>query len=168
MENSTAPEKRKWRLNLFDVIFIAVVVIAAVIIILRPGNSAGGVVSSGALQTVVYTIELTEMFGDTADLIKPGDSLVDKIERRAMGTVVSVDIISPARKLQKNDLTGGRVISEVPGRKDAVITVTADATVTDSQISIGGFIVRAGAFVSVNGPLYNGSGYIIDIERGEG
>jgi len=162
MEDST--KKTRWRLNLFDIIFIAVIAIAAFLVISYPVGS-GGIISPGTQETVVYTVEFQGMVGDTAELIRPGDALVDKIEKRPMGTVVSVETM-PSRISQKDYVSGDRIIAVVPYLTDAVITVTAEATVTDSQISIGGFIVRAGARASVNGPLYHGNGFIIDIERG--
>jgi hypothetical protein len=40
--------------------------------------------------------------------------------------------------------------------------------VTESQITVnGGYIVRVGTWISVNGPLYSGNGYIIDMVRGD-
>ena len=167
MEEKTVPEKIKWRLNLFDIIFIVIVLLAALIVINYSGRSGGSVISSGAQGTVTYTIELNDMYGDTAYLIQTGDELVDKVEKRNMGTVVSVDVI-PAKRLEKNDITGDRVISDYLGRSNAIVIIKAEATVTENQISIpGGFIVRAGVRVSVNGPLYHATGYIIDVERSD-
>ena len=164
MENT--PKKRRFRLNLFDVIFIAVVVIAAFLVLRLSGggDGVGGIISSSTQEPVVYTIMLQEMYGDTARLIQPGDELVDKIENRLMGTVVSVEV-TPAIATRSDSVSGVRINSLTPGHYDATIVVEATATVTDNQISIGGFTVRAGTWISVNGPLYNGNGFIIDIER---
>ena len=167
MDNSSGAQRKKWRVNLFDIVFIVIVLVAAWFIIRYLGSSGSSVALSGANETVVYTIELTEMYGDTAYLIQPGDALVDHVEKRHMGTVLSVEVM-PAMRLEKNSLTGERIITEFPGRLNAVVVVKADAIITDSQISVpGGFIVRVGVRVSLNGPRYHGNGYIIDIERGE-
>lgn len=167
-QSGAAQKKSKWRLNLFDIVFIAcVIVIAAFVIVYsNQSESSAGIISAGTQQTVIYTVEFTGMIADTATLIHPGDSLVDKIEQRAIGTVVSVQL-KPATRSQKNSLTGERIIAEVNGETDAVVVVSAQASVTDNQISVNGFAVRVGLRVSINGPLYNGSGYIIDIERGD-
>ena len=167
MDNSSGSERKKWRVNLFDIVFIVIVLVAAVFVIRYLGSSGTGGAISGASETVVYTMELTEMFGDSAYLIQPGDALVDHVEKRHMGTVVSVDV-RPSTRLEKNTLTGERIITEFPGRLDATVVVKADAIITDSQISVpGGFIVRVGVRVSANGPRYHGNGYIIDIERSD-
>jgi len=168
MENT--PEKKKtikWRLNLFDVIFIICAIIVAGLILVFSNRSGGGIIAPAASQEmVVYTMEFQEMLPGTAELIQPGDTLIDKIERRFLGTVVSVELM-PSRRSEKNLLTGDRIIVNVPERTDAIVVVTAQAAVTDSHINVGGYIVRAGTRISVNGPLYNGVGFIIDIERGD-
>ena len=167
MEKSSGQGNRKWRLNFFDVIFIICVLIIAVVVILYSSRSDGGsgIVFSGTRGTVVYRVELKGLIEDTAYLIKPGDSLVDKVEKRPMGTVVSVEV-NPSTASNKSYITGERIITDVPDRKDAVLLVTSEATITENQISVpGGFVVRVGTWVSVNGPLYNCAGYIIDMER---
>lgn len=164
------PEKRKikWRLNLFDVIVILCALVAAVLIINYASRSGGGasIIPAGTQETVTYVLELHGMRFGTADLIRPGDSLIDKVEKRALGTVVSVER-RPAMMLENDRTTGDRVISEVPGRIDAIITVSAQATITDSQVSVDGFALRVGARVSVNGPVYNGAGFIAFVERSD-
>ena len=167
MEDKATPEKRKWRPNLFDIIFIVIILVIAWFVVSNLRSPSGGVFIAAATEPVTFTVELNDMFGDSAFLVKPGDALVDYIERRNMGTVVSV-IVEPSVRLEKNDLTGARVISDYPGRFTAIITVRADATVTDTHITIpGGFIVRVGTRVTVTGPLYNGSGYITHLERSD-
>lgn len=168
MENNPEKKKLKWRLNLFDIIFISCAVIVAVVILIYSSRSAGkaGIVSPGTVETVLYTVELQGMVNEAAALIKPGDSLVDKVEQRAIGTVVSVDL-RPAQISQKDMVSGDRIISEVPLRTDAVIVISAQATTTDTQISVNGYNIRVGLVVSINGPLYNGGGFIIDIDRGD-
>ena len=168
MENK--PEKRriKWRLNLFDVIFITCALIAAVLIINYATRSSGGVslVQTGSMETVNYTIELQGMRFGTAELVAPGDSIIDRTERRSIGTVVSVEL-RPSFVIQKNYITGERFLAEVPDRTDAIITVRAQAMVTDSQISVDGFALRVGARVSATGPTYHSVGFISHIERSE-
>jgi hypothetical protein len=167
--NETKVGKIKWRLNMFDIIFIACALIAAVAIVVYSNRSGGrvAIIPAGTQETITYTVELQEMLSDAAGMIKPGDELIDKIEKRPMGTVVAVTL-EPSTRSSRNTITGERIITDFPGRTTAVITVQAEATVTESQISIGRFVVRIGTRVSVNGPLYYGNGYITDMERSDG
>jgi len=166
MENNPKPGKMKMRLNVFDIVIIVCAIIAAVLIINYRGRSDSGasIIPAGAQETITYTLELQGMRYGSAELIRVGDTLIDNVERRALGTIVSFEL-QPAMMLQSSLVTGDRVIVEVPERIDAILTVSALATVTDSQISADGFPLRVGARVSVNGPLYNGTGFIAYVER---
>ena len=157
-------KKKRWRLNLFDIIFIACALIVAAVILIYSNGSISGIIKRSTIEDVTYTIELQGMLGDTAYYIKPGDELVDRVEKRPLGKVVSVTH-KQSTTTSFNNITGEREIKDVLERLDAVIVMTAEATVTESKISIGGFDVRIGTWVSVNGPLYSGVGFIIDMER---
>ena len=165
MEN----EKRikKWRPNFFDIMIVAVVIaaVAGALLILRgTGDRGGGLLFAGQQEIVYYTIELQQMRGDAGERISPGDALIDRVENRPLGTVVSVEL-RPSQRLSKNLVTGDLIVAVIPDRIDAIIVVRANATVTDHQISIGRFILRVGGRVSVLGPLYSGGGFVIDIDR---
>ena len=159
------PAKRRWRLNVFDVIII-IVVIAAGFFVLRAARSGGsGIASSGKTVTLHYTIELNSLGFDSASLIKPGDVLVDRVEKHTLGTVESV-AVKQYQMSQKNQVTGDYVMSDVPGRETAVIEITSDALETDRDFTVGGgFAVKCGRVVSVTGPGYSGSGFITGIAR---
>ena len=167
MENNTT--KVKWRPNFFDIIIVACIIgvgLLAFMILRGTGDAGGGVIFAGRQETVYYTIELHAMRAESGLRIAPGDALVDRIENRPLGTVVSVEL-HPAQMLTKNWYTGDFVLSVIPDRTDAVILVRATATITDHQINIGRFVLRTGTRVSVLGPLFSGGGFVTDIERGE-
>ena len=168
MENNPKPGKMKLRLNVFDIVIIVCAIIAAVLIINYSSRSDSGasIIPAGSQETLTYTLELHGMRYGSAELIQVGDTLIDNVERRALGTIVSFEL-QPARMLQSSVTTGDRVIVEVPERIDAILTVRALATVTDSQISVDGFALRVGARASVNGPSYNGTGFVAYVERSD-
>jgi hypothetical protein len=167
--NNMSEKKTKWRPNFFDIVIVAVLAAVAVLlftIIRGTGDTGGGILFAGAQEPVYYTVELQSMRGDSGELIEPGDSLIDRVENRPLGTVVSVEL-RPAQMLSRDLNTGDFIISEIPERTDAVIVVRAMATITDTQINIGRFTLRAGTRVSVLGPMYHGTGFVVDIERGD-
>ena len=165
MEDKAMPDKRKWKPNLFDIVFIVIVLAAAwfIIGIFRPSGSSEA--SSSTTQTVTYTVEFSDMYYEGAYRIAPGDVLIDNVENRLLGTVVSVELV-PSTKLERNAMTGERIITEYPGRLTAITTIAAEATVTEDQITLtSGFIIRVGTRVSANGPLYYAVGFIVNMER---
>ena len=162
-----APEKRKLRPNLFDIIFIACIVVVAVIVVRLSGSDGVTFTApAGEQRTVTYTIIFERMIVNAALLVSYGDELIDRVENRPMGRIVSVDI-QPARTFQPDLNTGNLYLREVPERNDVFVVVEAPAVFTESQISLvdGGFVIRAGVSVSISGPGYNAMGFIVDIER---
>jgi hypothetical protein len=168
VDSNPAPKKIKWRLNLFDIVFIVLLLVAAGFILnyLNSLDSRSSILPSGTQETVIYTIEFRAMMPEAAVLIQPGDELVDRIEKRSVGTVVSVELV-PATVLQKSSITGERIITEIPNRFDAIVVIEALANVTESQISVDGFTIRYGVSIFFSGPQYGSSGFIVNIERAD-
>jgi hypothetical protein len=157
----------KLRLNVFDAVIIGAAVVVAVIF-LRLGR-AGGVepLSSGKQITVYYMLELTNVPEGLASRIKPGDSVTEVVEKRAIGTVISVEE-ETYKVISKDTLTGEYFQTEVPERYTANVLIEASAQETDESIVVdGGFFVRNGLPVSARGPGYAGSGHIINVIREE-
>ena len=169
MEN----KKIRWKLNLFDllVILLALAVAAGIVWMRYQQNraaqaaqDAGG--ASGGSAVVRYVVELDEMSLQAAEMVAPGDALVERTRKQAMGTVESVEV-ALTRTLTKDQTTGNYHFVEIPERYTATMVVTDTATVSDSSIvSSGGLEIRAGTSVRVFGPGYYGSGYIVSVERG--
>ena len=156
-------KKLKWSLNFFDLVIIAVAVVACFIII-RMAGSGNVIAPSGETKTVRYTVELSTMLDDVADMIKPGDALIDKIEKRPVGTVVSVEV-TPAYVSAQSSVTGDYIITEIPEHKSAIVVLEAVCNVSDFEISTSVFAIRTGTKISFTGPGYSGSGFIIEIAR---
>lgn len=152
-------------INLFDIVVLALAGIMLAVLLFVGKDT--GAVDAAPTETFTcrYTIELNYMNNGTAGLIEVGDSLMDKVKKYNMGTVVSVEV-GPTL-VQVTDSENGRlVIAEVPDVQTATIVLEGTATESDTQILVdGGFLVRRGQRVSVNGPGYWGTGYIIDVER---
>ena len=152
-------------INLFDIVVLALAgVLLAVLLLVGRGTGAVDA-SPSATFTCRYTIELTHMENGTAELVAPGDTLMDKVKKYNMGTVISVEV-GPTLEQVTDAETGRKVIAQVPDAATATIVLEAAATESETQILVdGGFLVRRGLSVSVNGPGFWGSGYIIGVER---
>lgn len=162
----------KWKLNLFDLLVLAIALVAVVAVVflryqqqrqqqLAQANAA----QSGAV-TVRYTIELTEMPLQAAQLIQPGDALTERTRKESLGTVESVKVALSQNQV-KDQNTGNYYFSEIPGRYTATIVVTSPAVEGDKAIvTDGNMEIRAGTNIRVYGPGYYGAGYIISVDRG--
>ena len=152
--------------NLFDIIVILMIIALIAVLFFAKRANAPTDAPQGSSGKVIYTLELNGMQNGSAELVKPGDKLTDKIKKYDMGTVVSVEVKKATLQVEDYE-NGGIIDSEVSGLQTAVIVVESPCTETDSQIKTdGGFVVRVGTQASVHGPGYAGSGYIVGIERG--
>lgn len=161
-----AKKKFKLKINVLDVIIIALVIVAG-FVLLKLGNADGGgaaVLSSGTPVTVRYNLELSNLTPGTGSLIKPGDSLMEVTEKRSIGKVISVEI-EPYRVTSKDMYTGNFILTEVPDRETAQVVVELAANDTGSEIDASGFVLRAGENLPVTGPGYSGAGLVTSIER---
>ncbi|MDR1299978.1 MAG: DUF4330 domain-containing protein [Oscillospiraceae bacterium] len=168
--NNTGGQRRKikWQLNIFDVAIIVGAAVAAYLF-LQLGRSAGvEILSAGTPTTVRYTVEILGLPEGFTEQIKPGDAIMEIVEKRSVGTVVSVET-EPFVMSSKNYITGEYIDAVVPERYTGNLLIESPAMETDETIVVGGgFAVRNGARMSIMGPGYAGAGYIINVERGEG
>ena len=168
MENETSknqPEKRRWKVNFFDIIIIVIVIaLAGGYVVYKTHNSSSG---GTQMRDVTYTVEITDIDESTMGMINEGDSLIDKVKKYQIGTVQSVKFY-PCVKGVADKENNQYVYSEVPGRYSAAITVKVQCVDNGATLTAdGGFPVRVGHETSILGPGYAGSGYIISIERGD-
>lgn len=164
----------KWKLNLFDIILLAVVLAAAAGLLAwkfvgsnqTTVDPDSGVTVPKGTQTVRYVVELEQLHEQTANMVAEGDEIYERTKKERMGIVQSVEV-APARTLTKNELEGTFQFAEVPERYNVTMEITAQAVENDSGIVLeSGLEVRAGTSVRVLGPGYYGAGYILSVERG--
>lgn len=164
MENNQG--KPRWKLNIFDIIIIAVVIIAAVVLLYLwrfSGNSSTG----AATIPIHYTIELNGMLGGTSEKISEGDTIMDSTKKFIMGTVVSVTP-GPATTPVVNRETGDILDSVMPDKEAVLIELVCNCASTESQITAeSGYVIRIGGEVTAAGPGYAGKGFVVAIERGD-
>ncbi|UOO38589.1 DUF4330 family protein [Oscillospiraceae bacterium CM] len=165
MDNKT--KKTRWRLNVFDIVIIAVVLIAAAALLYFWRASGKSTTATTGTRQIHYTIELSDMLDTATAKIQPGDTMLDSTKKFIMGTVVSVTM-GPTVTPEKNLNTGDTVLSEVPGKVTATITLVTDCSVSESEIkAASGYLIRVGEEVAAAGPGYAGKGYIVAFERGD-
>jgi hypothetical protein len=154
-------------LNVFDIVVIIIAIALAAILFIYESGGTETVTTETKTRTITYTIELTGMQNGSAELVSVGDTLVDKIKKYDIGVVTSVDVSNTVRQTQ-DLVNGGTHDAEMTTLETAVIELEAECTETDTQITVaGGYIIRVGLPVTVKGPGYYGTGYIIAVDRGE-
>lgn len=152
--------KRKFRLNIFDIVIVLIVAVIAVGLYVFTHRET--VVETKKL---IYTIELRNVPEGFTNLVKEGDELTDGVKNYNMGKVLSAE--RQDFKLLSNDYNTNTILdSVVPEKETCVIRVEADVTETAMDYKVNGnFLVKAGIEINVHGPGYAGNGYILSIDR---
>ena len=172
MDTNQTRKRPGWLPNFFDLAIIAVVILAAVLFLWWRGAIGGtggsgdqNQISSGN-RTLRYTIELSQMYGDSANLIQVGDKIVDGVRKYEMGTVVSVEVGDSITYVHDMEHASYRPVV-FPGYQTATLVLEAECSETDTELTVGGgYLIRCGTAIQVRGPGYAGSGTILSIERG--
>ncbi len=162
MKDENKPKKRSV-FNLFDiVVLLVIVVLAAVLIMIRSGGAEQVFAEP---QPIHYTLELTSLINGSGSDIKVGDQLMDRIAKYDIGVVEEVEV-TPMRNLVSDLENGTLVLREVPDHENVYVTLSADAIITDTEITVStGYIIRVGSSVSVSGPGYQAAGTIVAIRE---
>ena len=113
-------------------------------------------------------MEVQESTLDVLDLVKEGDTVT--LSGKSEATLKDVSF-SPAERLVLDATTGEYKNSLVPERYDIYVTVTASASETDKDISVGNVPVKVGTRMSLEGRGYSINGAVLDMtlynENGE-
>lgn len=163
MENKSG---RRISFNFFDIIIIVLVIaLAAGFIWFQKRDSSSG--DAAGMQKVQYQVEITNLTADMSELIKAGDTIVDKIKKQEMGKVVTAEVY-PMKKAAVNMQTGDTLYSDLPDEYSALITLETECRDTGSALaSDSGYQVRVGTDVSILGPGYGGGGFVVNVMRGD-
>lgn len=159
-------DKKKGRslFNVFDIVLIVIAVALAAVIFLSRGSSSALTLEPRSV-TVHYTVEIRELDQDFRDVVAPGDAVMDRIKKYNIGTVESVSYGEAVRSVEDFE-AGIKRLAPVPGCLRMDIAITAQATVSDSAITVdGGYDVRVGAEANIATPGFSGTGVIIAVER---
>lgn len=160
-------EPRVKKINLLDAVIIIVVIIACLFGYKYISNQQTEVIS-GKLNKIEYVVRTMESVPEAFNMIEEGTSIYDSLKNYEIGTVTKKELV-PTEKYEINLSDGTYEKTELPieNTADIMITIEANASISDQNISIGDYIIKVGKEVFVKGRGYAGKGYIVSIERVE-
>lgn len=160
------PNKFRLRLNLFDGIVLILALAAAAVLLwsaLKP--SAAPAEDAGAASSIRYTVLFQRWLEGTSTAIHEGDRLTDSIRNYDIGRVVSAQA-HPAQAIRLDNNSRSYVLATMDGYEDVHVVVEAPCVITEESVTVGGgYPVRVGASVFIQGDGYLATGFIIAMER---
>lgn len=150
------------KINVLDIFIILIVVIACIL-----GYSfikKDEVVINDNIQKVVYKIRTNESLPQMYEMIEENTTLYDSLKNYNIGTIISKEYEKTTR-YGVNQEERKVVPTIVDDKIDVILTVEANATVTDKKITVGDYELKVGNEAYIRGKGYAAAGYIISIER---
>ena len=161
MENNETA-KRKFKINLVDIIVFVVAIAAVVAVALWkiPLNN----ISNPNSKDFTFVVQLS-MTKDAYKNVKIGDTVYESNKKLELGKITDV-AVAPETSIFFDYETSQAVTSELELTEYVVITVEAKCSETDSAIkTMSDYVVLAGNRIDMRGSNFAGSGHIFHVYR---
>ena len=112
---------------------------------------------------MAYTVLLADMPLDMADMPRVGGAVYNSNNGSYLGTLAEVRC-EPAKDCKYNSSLGAYVEVRNPERYDVYVTVTAEGYETDSDVVIGGCVIKVGDELNIKGKGYAGIGFVSGLD----
>lgn len=133
-------EKKRYKLNVIDIIIVVLVICVAVFAVLK--FSDGGTGAAVPQEKVIIRYYLSEAADYVIDAAKVGDPVYDGSSERDMGVVTAIELGEPQGYLNPEDPSSGFVRRE--GHHSILLTTEAYGTWTDHGVVVDGTIYAPG------------------------
>ena len=150
---------KKGRFTFVDIFIVLMVVVVAAVgyLILKPGSA-----QKADTKTVKFTVLATEQDEGVSKLIGEGDDVIISFAEDVHANVVNA-YEEERKDYYFNAFSGKYIKGKVDNKSDVYVELTADAVVSDTEISVDGLAVRVGDWMPVRGKGYVVTGYVIDV-----
>lgn len=166
MDTKQQKQQKKFslQLNLFDTI-ILVIALAVGGFLLWYYLGAEENRATSKSYTMQYTILMNNMREGSGDLVREGSDIHDVVKKYHIGNVVSKEI-TPATEQQLDHENRTYRTATVEGFEDVYVVMEAQITDLGAEfITDGGFTIRVGEAVFLQGEGYMAAGHIVEINR---
>lgn len=166
MENNTnRTEKKKGRFNVIDVLVIVILLLVAFVtawildpIGLFPNDTQRDM-------SIRYTVEMSEIDDELAELIATGDGVTDQVSGKRIGTVALVER-TQAYVWEYSEAEGTMVKKSISGKSDLIITIESECVYEYGKgYSVNGVQIAYGTPISLRSQSFSGSGYCVSFDE---
>ncbi|HYE09670.1 MAG TPA: DUF4330 domain-containing protein [Patescibacteria group bacterium] len=112
---------------------------------------------------VVYQVELKGVDQNFVNAITKGDPLRESVKGNNLGSVAEKAYVA-ASNINTDFLNGKYVDVSVPDKLDVILSISAEAEVSERNITVGGLEIKIGQKIFVKGKGYAKDGYILNID----
>lgn len=150
------------KLNLFDIIVIAIVLLCIIFMVIKflPQGSDSNITEQN--NKFSYVVRVEGISNTSADMIKVGDELFDKVSNSKIGTITNLKI-EPAVGVMEG-MDGTIIQAEMPNKIDVDITVETEGKMQNGEYVANGLIrILVGQTKQVKTKYWMASGFITSV-----
>ncbi len=152
------------KIPIFDVILVLVIIIAAIVVgKVFMSSKTGQTVSNSKVNTIRYTVEFQNISAMVEGVADVGEKVRDIETSTEIGTVISAQS-KPYTVTTPHLVTGEAVTTIQNDRQNIEVIIEANATVSDTGISVNGIRFGVGRTVGISMTSLSGSAIVRNIE----
>lgn len=159
-----AKEKRAWRFTALDLIILLAIAAVIVFAFYFFGSFRQNRGSAETIVNIEYTIEIKRIKDIYVGNIRVGDTVIDSVTKKGIGTITAVENTPMIEYLLNTD-EGIVEEKEYPGYSTMLITISSPATRTEKGYTINSYRVAIGGMHYLQLPKFQGSGYCIGVQE---
>lgn len=150
------------KLNLLDIIIILLLILCVAFAVYKFIPKSNVTTGEEQSNTFSYTIRVEGISNTSADMLKVGDNIYDKVTNTQIGTITDLKI-EPAMGIFES--ADGKIIkAEMPGKIDVDITVETDGKVQNGEYIANGLIrILVGQTKEVKTKYWMASGFVTQV-----
>ena len=150
------------KLNLFDIIVIAIVLLCIIFMVIKfwPQNSDSNITEQN--NKFSYVVRVEGISATSADMIKVGDELFDKVSNSKIGIITNLKV-EPAVGVIEG-IEGTIIQAEMPNKIDVDITVETEGKMQNGEYVANGLIrILVGQTKQVKTKYWMASGFVTEV-----
>lgn len=151
------------KVSIIDVLILVVVIAAVGFVYIFFVKGETQIQTSSDTQTVRYIAEIRDVNKALTEMPKVGEEVYNSSKNFYIGKVVAVEA-QPNLEVKENTVDGSHDLFEQEDRYRVLITIEAEAAISDRYILVGSQYVRVGEKLPIKGKGYAGLSYIVAVE----
>ena len=156
------------KLNFLDIIIILVILVFIGIFMITNMNSGDeGAIATGNNNVntkFIYTISVDGLSDTSAQMIKVGDEVYDKVSNTYIGKIVELNVTDAQGRLDKDN--GEVVLARIPGKIDVDFVIETEGSIKNGEYLANGLTrILVGNFKEIKTKYLMCSGTISEIRK---
>lgn len=146
----------------FTAVDAVIILVAVLVLVVGAMKLAPRFMNKTTGDAVDCKILISSAEPQLGEAIKVGDEVTLSLTEKDGGVVKDV-VVRPAEKIAFDSIKGEYVKQEIDNKCDIEVTVSVQANISDTAVTVGSTVLKVGAETPVRGKGYAAMGYAIEL-----